>query len=73
MTDVLKITYVNCGFCTAKNHCAACGAEISEALEQKSGISAARVNIPDRSLLVEHALDGDELEDLLDAMGLLVG
>ena len=73
MTDVLKITYINCDFCTAKNHCAACGAELSAALEQKPGVSRAHVNIPERSLAVEHALEAGALEDLLDAMGLLVG
>lgn len=73
MMETLDITYINCDFCTAKNHCAACGAELSEALERKPGIARARVNIPDRSLLVDHSLDGDALEDLLDGMGLLVG
>ena len=28
MTETLTITYLNCGFCTAKNHCAACGGEL---------------------------------------------
>lgn len=73
MTETLRITYINCDFCTAKNHCASCGGELSQSLEQKPGIEAAVVNIPDRTLQVTHDLDGDDLEDLLDAMGLLVG
>ena len=29
----LPVTYVKCAFCTAKNHCAACGAELGRAGE----------------------------------------
>ena len=73
MTETLTITYLNCGFCTAKNHCAACGGELSAALEQKPGIARAQVNVPDYTLLVEHDMDSGDLEDLLDGMGLLIG
>ncbi len=73
MTEILKISYMNCDFCTAKNHCAACGGELAEALARKPGIQAAAFNIPDRTLQVTHSLDGDDLEDLLDGMGVLVG
>lgn len=73
MTEKLPVTYINCDFCTAKNHCAACGAELSESLERKPGIARAQVNLPDRSLLVDHSLSGDDLEDILDGMGLLIG
>lgn len=71
--EALTVTYLNCGFCTAKNHCAACGGELSAALENRPGIVRAQVNVPDRTLLVEHTLDSEALEDLLDGMGLLVG
>jgi len=73
MTETLTVTYLNCGYCTAKNHCAACGGELSAALEQKPGIARARLDIPDHTLLVEHSMEGGALEDLLDGMGLLVG
>lgn len=73
MEQTLTIAYVNCGFCTAKNHCAACGRELSEALLCKPGIQAAQVNVPERTLRLTHNLDSDALEDLLDAMGLLAG
>ena len=73
MEETLRVTYLNCQFCTAKNHCAACGAQLSEALLQKPGVTAAQVNVPDRTVRLEHALDEDSLEDMLDAMGLLVG
>ena len=73
MEETLAISYMNCGFCTAKNHCASCGAELSQALAQKPGITSAQVNVPDRSLRVIHSLDPDDLEDLLDGMGILVG
>jgi len=73
MEETLRITYLNCGSCTAKNHCAACGRELAESLSRKPGIEAAEVNIPDRTLRVRHSLDADCLEDLLDSMGLLAG
>lgn len=73
MEETLRITYVKCQFCTAKNHCAACSAELGEALAQKQGIRAAQVNVPDHTVRLVHSLDPDGLEDTLDAMGLLVG
>lgn len=73
MEETLKISYLSCGFCTAKNHCASCGAELSRSLEQKPGIEAAQVNIPDHLLQITHSMDSDDLEDTLDAAGLLVG
>lgn len=72
MEDTLKISYMNCGFCTAKNHCAACGSELEQSLMGKPGITSAKINIPDHTASIEHTLDDDDLEDLLDGMGLLV-
>lgn len=73
MEETLKISYMNCGFCTAKNHCSACGVELAQALEQKQGIASAKINLPDHTAEIVHSLDGGDLEDLLDGMGLLVG
>ena len=73
MEETLKISYMNCGFCTAKNHCAACGEDLAQALEQKPGITSAKINLPEHTAGIVHSLDGGELEDLLDGMGLLVG
>ena len=73
MTETLTISYLNCGFCTAKNHSASCGAELAQSLLQRPGIKAAEMNIPDHTLHITHTLDADDLEDLLDGMGVLVG
>ena len=73
MTETLTISYMNCGFCTAKNHCTSCGAELAQSLLQKPGIEAAEINIPDKTLRVAPSLTPDGLEDLLDGLGLLVG
>ena len=72
MTEILKISYLNCGFCTAKNHCQSCGEELSRALVEKPAVTAAAVNIPDHSLQIAYDLDPDGLEDMLDAIGLLM-
>lgn len=73
MTETLRVTYINCDFCTAKNHCTACGGELAQALLQKPGIHAAGINLPDHALQISHSLASAALEDLLDGMGLLVG
>ena len=73
MTETLRVTYINCDFCTAKNHCTACGGELAQALLPKPGIHAAGINLPDHALQISHSLASDALEDLLDGMGLLVG
>ena len=71
MTETLAITYTKCGFCTARNHCAACGAELSAALAEKPGVRSAAADIPNKTLRMEHGLDRDTLEDMLDGMGLM--
>lgn len=71
-TETLAVSYMNCGFCTAKNHCAACGADLARTLTEKPGIQAAALNLPDHALTVTHSLDPDALEDLLDGAGLLL-
>jgi len=72
MKETLTITRTKCSFCTAKNHCAACGEELSAALAEKPGVRSAEVNIPERTLWIEHSMDRDALEDMLDGMGLMV-
>ena len=71
MEETLHISYFNCGFCAAKNHCAACGAELAAALVRRPGVQAARVNLLEGALQVVHTLEREELEDLLDGMGIL--
>ena len=73
MTQTLTVSCLSCGFCKAKNHCETCGADLAAALLRREGISEAAVNIPDRTLRITHSLDGDDLEDLLDGMGVLLG
>lgn len=72
MTETLSILYISCSSCAARNHCAACGGELSAALTAKPGILSAQVDIPNRRVTVAHTLDQDALEDTLDAMGLLL-
>ena len=71
MKETLTITHTKCSFCTAKNHCASCGKELSEALMEKPGVVSARVDIPKKTLSVEYTADRGALEDLLDGMGLI--
>lgn len=72
MEETLNVAYVKCGFCTAKNHCAVCAGELSEALCQKPGIEGVALDLLAHTLRVEHCMDQEALEDLLDGMGLMV-
>ena len=45
MEETLSVSYVKCPFCTAKNHCAACGGELSEALAAREGVDSAAVDL----------------------------
>lgn len=71
MEETVAVSYVKCGFCTAKNHCAACGRELSAALAEKPGIQCAAVDLLEHTLRVVHSLGRGDLEDLLDGMGLI--
>ena len=71
--QTLSVTYIKCPFCTAKNHCADCSREMTELLRGKRGIRDAQIDLQTKTARIDHSLDEDELEDLLDAMGLLLG
>ena len=73
MKETLPITYTKCGFCTAKNHCAACGAEIAQALSEREGIVIADVDMKAKTLQISYTADRDALEDILDGMGVMAG
>lgn len=72
MEELLRAAYVKCGFCTAKNHCAACGKELSEDLLRRPGIDGASLDLLAHTLRVAYRMDREELEDLLDGMGIMV-
>ena len=72
MREILAVTYIKCSFCTAKNHCAACGGELAEALVRKAEITWAAADLPAHVLEVDCSLERADLEDLLDGMGLLL-
>lgn len=72
MAETLAVTYTKCAFCTAKNHCESCGAEIAAALLERDDITEAKVNIPDHSAVIVHTMDPDDLVDLLEGMGMFV-
>ena len=65
------VTYVKCAFCTAKNHCAACGAELTEILAARDGIHSAAVNLLEHTVRAETSLSREDTEDLLEGMGLM--
>jgi len=69
-TETKRVTYIKCGYCTAKNHCKECGEGLGQSLEEKALIYSALVNLPSHTLQITHDLS--DLEDILDAMGLLV-
>ena len=71
MEETWNVTYIKCGFCTAKNHCAACSGELAEALLRRPGIDSAVLDLTTHTLRIEHRMDPEDLEDLLDGMGLM--
>lgn len=68
---ILPVTYVKCAFCTAKNHCAACSAELTRDLKAKAGVADAAVDLPAHTVRVRSGLGQTDIEDLLEGMGLM--
>ena len=71
--DTISIIYMKCQFCSAKINCERCSDELAERLAGKPGIRSVQVNVPDKKVYLEHDLDPDDVEDLLDELGLLMG
>lgn len=70
--DTISILYTKCQFCSAKINCERCSRELEAALEVKPGIRSVQVNVPDKKVWLEYDLDPDDLEDMLDELGLLM-
>ncbi len=73
MRETLPVVYMKCTFCTAKIHCEACGRELDAMLMQQDGIQSAVVNVPEKTVRLEHELDPDTVEELLEDVGLFLG
>ena len=67
--QTFSVTYARCGFCAAKNHCAACAGELSAALSACEGVAAARVELPAGRAVVDHDLSPGAPGALLDRRG----
>ncbi|MDE7245332.1 MAG: hypothetical protein K2O18_15355 [Oscillospiraceae bacterium] len=72
MIETFSVTYAKCGFCTARNHCDACGAEIARALSEKAGIVSASAGKKPKTLQISYTTGRDTLEDILDGMGVMM-
>ena len=67
----VPVTYVKCAFCTAKNHCAACSAELTGDLRARTGAADAAVNLLEHTVRLRSGLAQADIEDLLEGMGLM--
>lgn len=70
MKHEFTFTYLTCQSCTARIHCEQCGEELQQRLLGKSGISNAQVDIPNKSLGIDSAMDEDDLLDILEDMSI---
>ena len=70
---LIPVTYVKCAFCTAKNHCAACGGELTGALAARADVDSAAVDLLAHTARVVSPLAREDIEDLLEGMGLMAG
>ena len=69
--EIIPVTYVRCAFCTAKNHCTACGGELTGDLRAKTGAEDAVVDLLAHTVRIRTGLTQTDIEDLLEGMGLM--
>ena len=69
--EIIPVTYVRCAFCTAKNHCAACGGELTGDLKARTGVEDAAVDLLTHTVRIRTGLAQTDIEDLLEGMGLM--
>ena len=67
----VPVTYVKCAFCTAKNHCAACGGELTGDLKARTGVEDAAVDLLTHTVRIRTGLAQTDIEELLEGMGLM--
>ena len=72
MIHQMSVQYPTCQTCQAKIHCDQCSRELEDRLLRMDEISRADLNLITKIITVETDLDADDLEAVLEDIGLFV-
>ena len=72
MTHRMTFQFLPCQTCSAKIHCEQCGEDVVAKLRQHGIAGSIDMNMNAKSIAVDTDMDIDDLEILLEDLGLLV-
>ncbi len=72
MTHRMTFKFLACQTCSAKIHCDQCGEEVVSKLRQHGITGSIDLNMNAKAIAVDTDMDIDDLEILLEDLGLLV-
>lgn len=64
--------YPECQSCQQRTNCDACGKKLETKIRQIPGISDASVQLPLKRILIDTCMDPDDIEIMLEDIGILV-
>lgn len=66
----MRISYYRCQTCKEQVHCAGCEKLLVKQLSEEQGIENVQVNMTAKTLSLDTAIDSDELEEILEDVGI---
>lgn len=66
------VTYMKCQSCAAKVNCRECDAYLTDDLRREKTVEAVAVDMQQKRISLETALDEDDVEELLEDRGLFI-
>ena len=71
-TMTANFTYLDCQKCNERTHCDDCEARLTEVLLRITGIQSADIQMARKHLSVNTEMDADEMEEILENLGIFV-
>ena len=66
------VSYMKCQSCAAKVNCRECDAYLTDDLRREQAVEAVEVDMQQKRISLETALDEDEIEEMLEDRGLFI-
>ena len=67
-----NFTYLDCQKCSERIHCVDCETRLTEVLLRITGIRSADIQMARKQLCVNTDMDADEMEEILENLGIFV-
>ena len=70
--QIFTVTYMKCQSCAARVNCRECDDYLRADLSRENGVEAVEVDMQQKRISLETALDRDDIEEMLEDRGVFI-